>query len=115
MENPKRTNPQNKSIHLFCDKLATELNSRGYDLRVVLKPSYKIRWDKDSVKENLWKPLQRAMYHLDSTTELDTSKVSRVHQELMQILIDNPNLPELDYIDFPSQETTDNYLKSFTK
>ena len=58
----KRTLKQNNSLHLFLQKLSTELNGRGLDMRVVLKPEYKIRWDSDSVKENLFKPLAKALY-----------------------------------------------------
>lgn len=109
----KRTLKQNKAIHLFCRKLADELNSKGYDMRVVLKPNYKIRWDEKSIKENLWKPLQEAMYKIDSTTKLETKDVTRVHEELMEILQSNPELSEMDYVDFPSEQQTEEHISSF--
>lgn len=109
----KRTLKQNKALHLFFRKLADELNSKGYDMRIVLKPSYKIRWDEKSVKENLWKPLQEAMYKIDSTTQLERKDLTRVHEELMEILQSNPELSEMDYVDFPSEQQTEQYISSF--
>lgn len=107
----KRSLKQNKALHLFLGKLATELNGKGLDQRVVLKPEYKIRWDSDSTKENLFKPIAKALYGVDSTTKLGKKQVSRVYEELMQMLVDK--FPELDWIDFPSEEQTDEYYESF--
>ena len=109
----QRTKLQNKALHLFCNKLATELNSKGYYVQVVLKPTYELRWDTQTIKEHLWKPIQKALLNKGSTTELDTSEITKVHHELMVVLQDK--LPELDFIDFPSQEQTESYLKSFEK
>jgi len=107
----QRTLKQNNSLHLYCRKLADELNGKGFDMRVVLKPEYKIRWDDKSVKENLFKPIAKALYNLDSTTKLDKKQVSRVHEELMQMLVDK--FPELDWIELPSEENSEEYFNSF--
>ncbi len=107
----KRTSLQNRSLHLFANKLATELNSKGLDMRVVLKPEYRLNWDKDSVKENIVKPIAKALYGVDSTTKLDTSQISKIHETIMTMLQDK--LPELDWVDFPSKETTEEYYNSF--
>lgn len=111
MEHPKRSTRQNRSLHLFADRLATELNGKGMDMRVVLKPEYRLNWDKDSVKENLIKPIIKALYGLESTTELSTAQVSKVHMQLMMMLCEK--FPEIDFIDLPSQETTEEYYQSF--
>ena len=52
----QRTNKQNKAMHKFFNDLAGELNAKGYDMKVVMKPDFFLKWDGDSVKENLWKP-----------------------------------------------------------
>lgn len=109
----KRTLTQNDSLHLFYKKLADELNGKGMYMQVVLKPTYELRWDTKAVKEHLWKPIQNALLKKESTTELDTDEVSKVHEQLMLALVDKH--PELDYVDFPSQETTESYYQSFEK
>lgn len=111
----QRTKKQNKSIHLFCRKLANELNGKGYYMQMVLKPTYELRWDEKSVKEHLFKPVIKALYGLNSTTELSTKDVTKAHEQLMLMLMESPKLKELEYIDFPSEEQTENYLKSFNK
>jgi len=107
----KRTLKQNNSLYLGEDKLATELNAKGLDMRVVLKPEFKIRWDKDAIHRNLVKPVAKAMYKVDSTTELTTGQISRVWEEIMQMLVDK--FPDLDWVDFPSEKQTKNYYSSF--
>lgn len=110
-ENKKRTKLQNSSLHLAAHLLSGELNAKGLDMRVVLKPDYKIRWDKDSIKENIIKPVAKSMYGVESTTKLTTSQISRVWEEIMQMLVDK--FPTMDWVDFPSQEQTQSYLDSY--
>lgn len=111
----KRTLKQNDSLHLFCNKLSTELNGKGLYMQVVLKPTYELRWDMKAVKENLYKPFAKALYGVESTTDLDTAQISAVHHQMMLSLIEMAQNKgyELDYVDFPSQEATQNYLDSF--
>lgn len=112
-DSTQRTKKQNKSLHLFCKKLSDELNGKGMYMQLVLKPDYELRWDMKSVKENLYKPIAKALYGVESTTELDTAQVSEVHKQLMLMLVEK--FPEVDYVDFPSQEATQNYLDSFSE
>ena len=68
----QRTGQQNRALHLACKKLSDELNGKGLYMNVVLKPTYNIQWDEKMVKEHLHKPLLKAMYGKNSTTEMDT-------------------------------------------
>lgn len=115
MNDKQRSKQQNKAIHLFCSKLADELNGKGYYIPFVLKPTYELRWDTQSVKENLWKPIQNALLKKEHTADLNKNEVTKIHNQLMLALTESPKLNELDYIDFPSEEQTDNYLKSYEK
>jgi hypothetical protein len=94
--------------------LADELNGKGAYMNVVLKPTYGIQWDEKMVKEHLFKPLLKAMYNKESTTDMDTADVNKVHERLMLALTSRPELG-IDYVDFPSDETSDNYYQSFEK
>ena len=60
--------------------LADALNGAGLDMRKVLKPSVDIPWTKDSIKELMFKPIAKAMFNVDSTTELDTKQISEVYE-----------------------------------
>ena len=78
----QRTSLQNKSLHKYCELLGDALNDAGLDMRTVLKPSVDIPWSKDTVKDQLWKPIQKAMLHKVSTTELDTVDTDKVYKVL---------------------------------
>lgn len=104
-----RTNSQNKALHLFCDLLAKELNMAGLDMKTVLKPEVDIPWTKQTVKDYLWRPIQKALTTKQSTTELDTAEPSEVWEIL------NRHLGEKFGVEvpaFPSQEQTKEYLES---
>jgi len=103
-----RTSQQNKAIHLFCGLLARELNDAGLDMRVVLKPTIQIPWNMETVKRDLWKPIQLAMLSKDSTTDLDTTEVSKVYDVLMRHLGERFGVE----LDFPSVESTEEYYQS---
>lgn len=107
----KRTLQQNKAIHKLFTTLANDLNEKGLDMRVVLKPSYHLWWTPEMIKEHLWKPLQKVMYQKESTTELDTSQISKVYEQLAKIIGEKFGVE----IDFPSFEQTKEYLESYEK
>lgn len=81
-EKKQRTLTQNDALHKFFELLATELNDAGLDQRVVLKPSIAIPWDKTSIKEQIWKPIQNAQLVKKSTTELTTDEVSKIYETI---------------------------------
>lgn len=74
----KRTDKQNRSLHLLFKLLAEELNESGLDMRKTLKPGVEIPWTGDSVKEFLWRPIQEAQLNKKSTTELTTKEIDAV-------------------------------------
>lgn len=105
----QRTKLQNRALHKLFTLLAEELNTKGLDAKVVLKPTYQIWWTPEMIKRDLWKPLQEVMYTKKSTTELNTKEVSKVYEQLGKILGEKFGTE----VDFPSYEQTENYLKSY--
>lgn len=77
-EYPKRTLRQNKALHVLFSLLAQNLNDAGLDMRKTLKPGVEIPWTGKSVKEHLWKPIQKAQLNKQSTTELTTIEIDQV-------------------------------------
>ena len=104
----KRTNQQNKSLHLFLELLSKELNEAGLDMRKVLKPNVDIPWTKENTKEYLWRPIQEALKLKKSTTELTTEEVSQVWEVLNRHLSEKFGVT----VPFPSEEQTKDYLNS---
>lgn len=99
----KLTREQQNSLHLFCQQLADELNNAGLDQRVVLKPGVQIPWNKQAIKDMLWRPIQLAMTQKESTTELDKHmEIDAIHSTLMRHLGEKFGI---DYIPFPHDPT----------
>ena len=98
-QNEKQRTPlQNKSLYKLFRLWADALNDAGKDMRVVLKPmGSQVWWDKDLVKEFLWRPIQRAQLGKISTTELSTKEIDEVYDTV------NRHLGKyIDTIFFPS-------------
>lgn len=105
----QRSQKQNRAIHLWFRLLADTLNDSGLDMKAVLKPSVSISWTDKTIKEYIYKPIIEAMLLKKSTTELTTKEIDKVWE------IINLHLGEkfgVEVPPIPSQEQTENYLKS---
>lgn len=74
----QRTPQQNRAMHLLFRFIADELNEAGLDMKKVLKPEIDIPWTERTVKEFIWRPLQKIVYGLKSTTELKTTQIDPI-------------------------------------
>ena len=86
----QRTLTQNKAMHLFFGWLAETLNDAGLDMKKVLREDIDIPWTRESVKEHLWRPIQKAMTDKQSTTEITTVEPTdgaTTPQVLLQMLV----------------------------
>jgi hypothetical protein len=97
-----RTSQQNRALHLYLTMLSDALNDAGLDQRKVLKPGVSIPWTPSAAKEQLWRPIQVALFQKESTTELDkTKELDKVHEVLMRHLGEKFGI---EYIPFPVDE-----------
>lgn len=96
-----RSSAQNASLHKWCELVAEELNAAGYDIQMVLGETFGLRWDKDQVKNNLWRPVQRAMMHKESTTQMNKLEPTDIHLHLNTFLSDKFGVS----VPWPSVET----------
>lgn len=82
--------------------LAEALNLAGLEMKVVLKSDTEIWWTMESVKEYLWRPIQKAMFGKESTTELEKQvEIDKIHEQLMHLLAEKHGL---EWIDFPADK-----------
>ena len=82
----KRTSTQNRALHKYFGEVAELLNSAGLDMKKVLKPEVDIPWNKDTVKEYLWRPIQEHQLRKKSTTELTTKDIDVIFDTLNRFL-----------------------------
>jgi len=98
----QRTNQQSKALWLFMTMLSKALNEAGLEPRKVLKPTYNLQWTKEMIHDNMWIPIQEAMYKTNSTTFLHKQEqIDKIHEIIMRELGEKHNL---EYIPFPSDE-----------
>jgi len=101
----KRTNSQNKALHLLFTQMSDTFNTLGLDMKVILKQEWKIWWTPESCKSQLFKPVMKAMYGIESTTELTTAQVSKVYEQIAKVIGEKHGVT----IEFPSKEQLDDY------
>ena len=95
--NSQRTDQQRKAIEVYCREIADQLTSAGFDIKKTLKEDFEIQWTQSLVKELMFKPLCKALFKHESTTQLSTSEVSEVARALTDHLAKNRGV----YIEFP--------------
>jgi len=100
----KRTLQQNRALHRFFKLLASDLRDAGLDMKKTLKPGADIPWTPEMVKEHLWKPMEKAMFEKESTTELTTKEVNQVYEVLIRHMGEKFSITT----PFPSMEDKEN-------
>lgn len=96
----QRTLRQNKAMHLFFTLLADELNAAGFDMKKTLRHDVDIPWTGKTIKEWLWKPLQKAYLLKKSTTELTTKDIDAVYDILNRMLGEKTGV----HVPWPSED-----------
>ena len=98
----RRTDQQRKAIEVYCNLLAEKFNEAGHDKVAVLsKKVVKVQWTQDSVKEDLFKAIMKALFPSKvSTTELSISEVNTVYEALNQWTDHEFNI----FLEFPSEQ-----------
>lgn len=99
-----RTIKQNSSLYLYFTKLADELNKAGCTFTKVVsdKKLYKmdIDWSKILIKENLWRPIQKAMLDKKSTTKLKKDEIEKIYNNLNRYTSERLGIS----VSFPSED-----------
>lgn len=88
----QRTIRQNSSLHLLFEQTAKMLNSEGYDMRAVINPEIDILWSAYTVKEHIWRPVQKAYMGKKSTTELTTADLDKIYDIINKALAERTGL-----------------------
>ena len=94
----KRTLQQNKSLHKYFDLLANELNDEGLDMKKVI--TVDVPWSAETIKEWIWKPVQKAQLLKESTTEMTTAEVNKVYETVNRLMAEKFGVS----VPFPSDE-----------
>lgn len=98
----QRTLSQNNAIHKYLDLVARELQNQGQTMRDVIQklPELEVLPTTKTLKEIVWKPIQKASLGKESTTELETAEVTLVYDIMSMFLSKHFQID----IPFPSNE-----------
>ena len=81
-----RTLDQNAALHALLRRLARDMNDAGYDVKTFLtetKSTLELPWTEKSCKELLVRPVIKAMYTKQSTTQLTKQELSEAIDVLL--------------------------------
>lgn len=81
-----RTSLQNRALHLYLTQLADELNANDLTVQLVLKEAVERHWDMETVKAQLWSPIQKSLFGDVKTSKMDTKAYSKVDFYLSHFL-----------------------------
>lgn len=116
-ENGGRTGQQNRALHKFLSMLSDELNRNGLTLQVIFSTTADRDWSLNTVKEEIWRKMQKAVLGKDSTTELKKQEdIDNVYDHLNRWFSENPKVQETDFQfpPFPSAEQLEAMDDTFT-
>jgi len=96
----QRSGQQRKAIEVYCKQLAEAFNDSGLDMRKVLAHRVDIPWSQASVKEQIWREVQKSQFEKQSSTKLTTQECSLVYETLSRFIAEKHNI----YVPWPSKE-----------
>ena len=98
----KRTDAQNRALHLWCEQIADEYNNAGLDIEEVISNfTIDLFWTKESVKDLIIRTAITRMFGKRSTTQL--SKQDEIDKVVDVVTRFNSKMG-IGYIPFPSIE-----------
>lgn len=75
----KRTSLQNRALHLLFTNIAEQLNNIGMDFNKEIQDIvFSMPYTGLIFKTEIWKPLQKTLFGIDSTTELTTKQINTI-------------------------------------
>ena len=104
-----RSSLQNRALHLLFDMAAKELNNLGipFVYRGLKGMELETEWTAELFKEITWKPLQLAMFGVNSTRKINTEQINKIFDTINRFFADRGV-----EITFPNK--FDQYLKFYS-
>jgi len=98
----KRTSLQNRALHKYFLLISKELNELGLEFKYFgLKGQVlETRYNERIVKEHFWRPIQKTLFNIDSTKDLNTKQMNEIIDVITKFFSDKGV-----YIEFPNKES----------
>ncbi len=105
-----RSNLQNRALHLLFKQVSEQLNELGiaFVYKGLRGSEFETEWTPELFKEFTWKPIQKAMFGIESTTKINTEQINKVFDVINRFFADRGVK-----VAFPNK--FDYYLKFYMK
>lgn len=103
----QRTTLQNRAMHKYCQEVANECLDKGVDVTTVFQ-NVRVTPRMETIKM-YWRGIAKALYGYESTTELTTTQIDKVYEEMHKILSVRAHIN----IPFPSSENSPEAMASY--
>lgn len=84
-----RTDKQNSALHLYLSQVAKELNDKGITFEMFFNEGYRVEWTMEICKNELWRPIQKAITGKQSTTKPSTAQYPEIYDYLNRKLAEH--------------------------
>ena len=91
-----RSKLQNRSLHLYFTFISEQLNELGLEFQYfgLKNQQLSMRYTDEIVKEFFWRPIQRTLFNIESTTDLDTYQMNQIIDVITKFFADKGvNIP----------------------
>lgn len=78
--NESRSSKQNRALHLYFSFICNELNELGMEFKYhgLNNNELRSRYTSNIVKNHIWRPIQTAMFNVESTKAIDTKQINEI-------------------------------------
>lgn len=98
----KRTNEQNKALHLWLHMKAQQCREAGVTAQMAFAETVELEMS-DEMMKVIWKTIQKALFNKKSTADLDKhGEIDEIYEHMNRFFAKEPFY--LDGIDFPHDE-----------
>ena len=96
-----RTSQQNRALHKFFVLISEQLNDMSIDFCYTGLKGFELstRYTPDLVKNFFWRPIQIALFDIESTKKLDTKQINEITDVIVKFFGDKGVV-----IEFPNKE-----------
>lgn len=103
-----RTTTQNSALHLLFTIITNQLNEMGLEYHYYGLKGHLIttRYTKFIVKNFFWRPIQKTLFDIESTTKINTIQINEIMDVIIKWFGEKGVL-----IQFPSKEQLNNLIK----
>ncbi len=98
----KRTNSQNRALHLYFTHISNEFNDLGmtFNYTGIKGKTIETIYTSHIIKEFVWRPIQMVLFDIKSTTQINTEQINNIIDILSKHFAEKGieiNFPSIDY------------------